>query len=216
MGKIFYIMGKSASGKDTIYKELMEKMPKFHSIVPYTTRPMREGEKDGVEYFFVDQERFDEMMDEEKVIEFRSYNTKCGIWTYFTADDGQIELWQYDYLVIGTIESYYALKEYFGDDVMVPLYIEVEDGLRLSRALERERAQLKPQYAELCRRFLADAEDFSEENLERAECRTHCGEGMASIIPTEDGIELHYMDGSVCQYELVENIKELDTENTRE
>ena len=66
MGKIFYIMGKSASGKDTIYKELMEKMPKFHSIVPYTTRPMREGEKDGVEYFFVDQERFDEMMDEEK------------------------------------------------------------------------------------------------------------------------------------------------------
>ena len=59
MGKIFYIMGKSASGKDTIYKELIEKMPKFHSIVPYTTRPMREGEKDGVEYFFVDQERFD-------------------------------------------------------------------------------------------------------------------------------------------------------------
>ncbi len=45
MGKIFYIMGKSASGKDTIYKELIEKMPKFHSIVPYTTRPMREGEK---------------------------------------------------------------------------------------------------------------------------------------------------------------------------
>ena len=107
-------------------------------------------------------------MDEEKIIEFRSYNTKCGIWTYFTADDGQIELWQYDYLVIGTIESYYALKEYFGDDVMVPLYIEVEDGLRLSRALERERVQTKPQYAELCRRFLADAEDFSEGNLERA------------------------------------------------
>ena len=70
MGKIFYIMGKSASGKDTIYKELIEKMPKFHSIVPYTTRPMREGEKDGVEYFFVDQERFDEMMDEEKSSSF--------------------------------------------------------------------------------------------------------------------------------------------------
>ena len=75
MGKIFYIMGKSASGKDTIYKELIEKMPKFHSIVPYTTRPMREGEKDGVEYFFVDQERFDEMMDEEKIIEFRPGRT---------------------------------------------------------------------------------------------------------------------------------------------
>ena len=173
MGKIFYIMGKSASGKDTIYKELIEKMPKFHSIVPYTTRPMREGEKDGVEYFFVDQERFDEMMDEEKIIEFRSYNTKCGIWTYFTADDGQIELWQYDYLVIGTIESYYALKEYFGDDVMVPLYIEVEDGLRLQRALNRERMQDKPKYTELCRRFLADDADFAEEALEKAGITRH-------------------------------------------
>ena len=60
------------------------------------------------------------------------------------------------------------MKEYFGDDVMVPLYIEVEDGLRLSRALERERAQTKPQYAELCRRFLADSEDFSEENIAKA------------------------------------------------
>ena len=169
MGKIFYIMGKSASGKDTIYKELIEKMPKFHSIVPYTTRPMREGEKDGVEYFFVDQERFDEMMDEEKIIEFRSYNTKCGIWTYFTADDGQIELWQYDYLVIGTIESYYALKEYFGDDVMVPLYIEVEDGERLIRAIRREQEQETPKYKELCRRFLADEEDFSEEKIKEAE-----------------------------------------------
>ena len=168
MSKIFYIMGKSSSGKDTIYKKIREKLPQLKRITPYTTRPIREGETDGVEYFFVDEERLNELKEKERVIEVRSYNTKCGIWTYFTADDGQIELWQYDYLVIGTIESYCALKEYFGDDVMVPLYIEVEDGLRLSRALERERAQTKPQYAELCRRFLADAEDFSEENLERA------------------------------------------------
>ena len=168
MGKIFYIMGKSASGKDTIYKELIEKMPKFHSIVPYTTRPMRDGEKEGQEYHFVDEAKYFEFDKAEKVIEARTYQTVYGPWTYFTADDGQIELWQYDYLVIGTIESYYALKEYFGDDVMVPLYIEVEDGLRLSRALERERAQTKPQYAELCRRFLADQEDFSEEKIAAA------------------------------------------------
>ena len=63
---------------------------------------------------------------------------------------------------------YTQLCAYYGKDAIVPIYIEVEDGLRLSRALERERAQTKPQYAELCRRFLADAEDFSEENLERA------------------------------------------------
>ena len=121
MGRIYYLLGKSATGKDTLYKEILKRRPKLRTVTMYTTRPIREGETDGVEYFFVNQERFDEMMDEEKIIEFRSYNTKCGIWTYFTADDGQIELWQYDYLVIGTIESYYALKEYFGDDVMVPL-----------------------------------------------------------------------------------------------
>lgn len=168
MGKIFYIMGKSASGKDTIYKELIEKMPKFHSIVPYTTRPMREGEKDGVEYFFVDQERFDEMMDEEKIIEFRSYNTKCGIWTYFTADDGQVDLGRSDYLGIGTLDSFVKMKKYYGEDAVCPVYIQVEDGERLSRALKREREQANPKYEEMCRRFIADQSDFSEENILRA------------------------------------------------
>ena len=168
MGKIFYIMGKSASGKDTIYKELIEKMPKFHSIVPYTTRPMREGEKDGVEYFFVNQERFDEMMDEEKIIEFRSYNTKCGIWTYFTADDGQVNLDASDYLGIGTLESYVKMREYYGEEALCPIYIEVEDGERLARALNRERSQKTPRYEEMCRRFLADQEDFSEEKIAAA------------------------------------------------
>ena len=166
MGKIFYIMGKSASGKDTIYKELIEKMPKFHSIVPYTTRPMREGEKDGVEYFFVNQERFDEMMDEEKIIEFRSYNTKCGIWTYFTADDGQIDLdSDNNYLYIGTLEAYKGMRKYYGEENVIPFYIYVEPGERLSRAVERERRQENPKYTELCRRFIADEEDFSREKI---------------------------------------------------
>ena len=146
----------------------MTRHPRFHTIVPYTTRPIREGERDGVEYFFVDKERFREMQEEEKVIEARSYNTKCGIWTYFTADDGQIDLGKYDYLVIGTLVSYQALKEYFGTERLVPVYIEVEDGIRLTRALEREKCQEKPLYAEMCRRFLADEEDFSEENLKKA------------------------------------------------
>ena len=169
MGKIFYIMGKSASGKDRIYSILSkDESLGLKRLVLYTTRPIRAGEENGREYYFTDENKLEEFRKTNRLIESRAYHTVHGIWTYFTADDGQIELWQYDYLVIGTIESYYALKEYFGDDVMVPLYIEVEDGLRLSRALERERAQLKPQYAELCRRFLADAEDFSEENLERA------------------------------------------------
>lgn len=165
MGKIYYVMGKSSSGKDTVYKKLKEQYKEFRLIVPYTTRPIREGEKDGVEYYFVDPEQFRAMKEDGKVIESRSYNTKCGIWTYFTADDGQIDLSAADYLLIGTLVSYQALREYFGEEAIVPVYLEVEDGLRLARALERERRQEKPKYAEMCRRFLADEEDFSEENL---------------------------------------------------
>ena len=168
MGKIYYVMGKSSSGKDTIYKKMLERHPWFRTIVPYTTRPIREGERDGVEYFFVDAERLREMQESEQVIEVRSYNTKCGIWTYFTADDGQIDLDAHDYLVIGTLVSYRALREYFGEEKLIPVYIEVDDGLRLARAVERERRQAEPKYTELCRRFLADEEDFSEENLSRA------------------------------------------------
>ena len=165
MGKIYCVMGKSSSGKDTVYKKLKEQYKEFRLIVPYTTRPIREGEKDGVEYYFVDPEQFRAMKEDGKVIESRSYNTKCGIWTYFTADDGKIDLSAADYLLIGTLVSYQALREYFGEEAIVPVYLEVEDGLRLARALERERRQEKPKYAEMCRRFLADEEDFSEENL---------------------------------------------------
>ena len=165
MGKIYCVMGKSSSGKDTVYKKLKEQYKEFRLIVPYTTRPIREGEKDGVEYYFVDPEQFRAMKEDGKVIESRSYNTKCGIWTYFTADDGQIDLSAADYLLIGTLVSYQALREYFGEEAIVPVYLEVEDGLRLARALEREPRQEKPKYEEMCRRFLADEEDFSEENL---------------------------------------------------
>ena len=52
MGKIFYIMGKSASGKDTIFRELKERCPQLGMVVPYTTRPIRAGEQNGVEFFY--------------------------------------------------------------------------------------------------------------------------------------------------------------------
>lgn len=168
MGKIFYLMGKSASGKDTIFKELKNRMSKLKTITLYTTRPIREGETDGVEYHFVDEKKLSEMEANHQVIEMRAYNTKYGIWKYFTANDGQIDLDNQDYLVIGTLASYEEMRQYFGKDKIIPLYIEVADGLRLTRALERENQQTEPKYAELCRRFLADNDDFSEENLERA------------------------------------------------
>ncbi len=164
MSKIFYLMGKSASGKDTIFKKIKEAIPELQTIVIYTTRPIREKETDGVEYYFVDEPRLRELQKEGKVIELREYDTVHGVWHYFTVDDGQFDA-ECNYLAIGTPESYRAMREYLGEDKLVPIYIEVDDGVRLERALKRERKQAQPKYKEMCRRFLADAEDFSEENL---------------------------------------------------
>lgn len=165
MGKIYYMMGKSSSGKDTLFKMLKKAFPEFKEIVLYTTRPRREGETDGKEYHFVADELLEEFQKAGKMIELRAYDTIHGIWKYATVDDGQVRLKEADYLSIGTLESYEKLQEYYGADRMVPLYIEVEDGERLFRALSRERMQEKPKYAEMCRRFLADTEDFSEDKL---------------------------------------------------
>lgn len=167
MGKIFCLMGKSSTGKDTIYKRVMgDKSLGLKRLVPYTTRPIREGEQEGVEYHFVDEEELAKLQAAGRVIELRAYDTIHGIWKYFTVCDEDMDLQENSYGVIGTLESWHAMCEYFGRDKMVPVYIEVEDGLRLERALSRERSQENPKYTELCRRFLADTVDFSSEKLE--------------------------------------------------
>ncbi len=169
MGKIFCLMGKSASGKDYIYKTLLaQKDCGLRRVVPYTTRPIRFNEVDGQSYRFCTDAEADAMAREGRVIEMRSYDTVHGVWKYFTADDGQIDLADDDYLMIGTLESYEKIRDYFGAEYVVPIYVWVEDGERLARALHRERKQEQPKYAEMCRRFLADERDFSEENLEKA------------------------------------------------
>lgn len=167
MGKIFYIIGKSSTGKDTIYKRLLEDQNLgLKPIVIYTTRPIREGECHGKEYFFTDEGGLEEIRKAGKLIELRSYNTAHGIWNYFTADSEAVNLQQENYLMIGVLDSFHAVREYYGWDKVIPIYIEVEDGIRLQRALDRERQQQIPKYKEMCRRFLADTEDFAEEKIE--------------------------------------------------
>ena len=167
-GKIFFVMGKSASGKDTIYKKLLEYFPELKTVTLYTTRPMREGETEGVEYHFIREEQLEAMKSEGRVIEMRTYQTMYGPWSYATVADGQIDLSQGSYMMIGTLESYESIRTYFGENGAVPIYIEVEDGERLIRAVNREKQQKNPKYTELCRRFLADETDFSEEKLAQA------------------------------------------------
>lgn len=168
MGKIFYVMGKSATGKDTIYKRILKRLPQLKKVILYTTRPIRDGEKDGVEYHFTTREKLEEFRKANKLIEERTYQTVYGPWSYFTVDDGQIDLnGEHGYLMIGTLESFEKTRAYFGDERLFPIYIEVEEGARLIRAVKREKSQKNPKYKELCRRFLADEEDFKEENLSR-------------------------------------------------
>ena len=123
MGYIFYVMGKSASGKDTIYKELVRRLPEYGTVRMYTTRPIRDGEQDGVEYYFTDQAHLDRLEGQGKVIECRTYDTVFGPWSYFTADDGQIDLDHGNYLMIGTLDSYEKMVKYYGKEILVPIYI---------------------------------------------------------------------------------------------
>ena len=168
MSRIFYIMGKSASGKDTIYKRLLERISGLKTITPYTTRPIRDGEVNGVEYFFTTREELEQFRKDEKLIEERTYDTIYGPWTYFTVDDGQFDRsGRESYLMIGTLESYEKTRHHFGRGYLFPIYVEVDDRERLLRSIERERSQEVPKYKEVCRRFLADEEDFKEENLLR-------------------------------------------------
>lgn len=192
MGKIFYLMGKSASGKDTMYKKVLKLCPELRTYVMYTTRPIRDGEQDGVEYYFVDEATLQSLEAEGKVIEKRVYQTVHGPWTYFTADDGQIDLAAHNYLAIGTLESYEAIRSFYGKENMVPLYLEVSDEVRLLRSIERERTQAVPKYKEICRRFLADEEDFKQENLTRL--------GISHPYQNEDS--------EVCKLKIVRKIQE--------
>lgn len=187
MSHLYVFMGKSAAGKDTLYEKIRSRNPQLRGVIPYTTRPIREGEKNGTNYYFVSEQRMHQMEEEGKVIECRCYQTVQGPWYYFTADDGQIDLEAVDYAVISTLEGYEKIRQYFGADRVVPIYIEVPDFMRIERSLAREKQQTNPCVAEVCRRFLADEEDFSMEKRRALEIT--------------DPIENVDMDTAICNIE---------------
>ena len=188
MAKLYVIMGKSSTGKDTVYKRIVEKTD-VTTITMYTTRPMRAGEAQGREYFFIDEETLADLEKEDKIIELRAYNTVHGIWKYLTVDDGQINPESEEkYLIIATLEAYEKYLVYYGIEVVVPIYIEVDDRTRIHRALQREDAEQNPKYKEMCRRFIADEKDFSEEKLK-----------MAGIDMRYDNYDLDICDDTIIR-----------------
>lgn len=179
MGKLVCLMGKSSSGKDTVYKRLLEHEELcLERIIPYTTRPIRAGEQDGIEYHFTDENTYQMMEAQGSIIENRAYHTCHGLWRYFTVADADLDLEKHSYLLIGTLDTYRQICQVFGSDQVVPVMIELDDGVRLQRALDREKAEEQPRYEEMCRRFLADAEDFAKEKQEAA--------GIEQVFNNED------------------------------
>ena len=165
-GRIFCLMGKSSSGKDTILQKLLaDEALELSCVVTYTTRPKRDKEIEGREYHFITERELKSFERNGKVIEKRCYNTVKGTWFYATIDDGAIDISRNDYILVSTLAAFRHLKEYFGNDKVVPLYIEIDDDIRLERALNRERNMAEPNYEEMCRRYLADSVDFSKEKL---------------------------------------------------
>lgn len=164
-GTIFCLMGKSATGKDTIYAKVQSRLERdgipVSGVITYTTRPRRAHEIDGDEYYFLDSEELAALEKSGKVLERRDYDTEYGLWSYATIDDGQIH-GDNRYIVIGTPEMLSSLVNRFGGEHIVPIMITIDDGTRLMRALTREMQQEKPKYDEMCRRYLSDKRDFAD------------------------------------------------------
>ena len=80
------LIGKTASGKDTILNQLVKKHG-YKKIVTYTSRPMRKGEKQDVTYHFTSSEEFQKMIEQGLFAEYKTYNSEFGVWYYGTALD---------------------------------------------------------------------------------------------------------------------------------
>ena len=162
MSRIFCIVGKSCSGKDTLYARILaQNRPGLVPVVPCTTRPRRPGEVEGQSYHFVTQEQLRQYENQGQVIEKREYHTTQGLWTYFTL---RFDL-DTDRLLITTLAGARARMDCYGPGHVRVVYLHVDDRTRLLRYIDRESRQARPDYAEVCRRFLADQTDFSEEQL---------------------------------------------------
>lgn len=152
--KILALMGKSASGKDTIQNCIIENYPTItNKVVSYTTRPPRQGEQKGVDYYFLNPEQFLQKVNDQDILEYTTFRG----WYYGTAID-QLDK---NKINVGVFNPG-GVRHLLADprlDVKV-IYVQASDKVRLMRSLNREET---PDCKEICRRFATDEADF--ENL---------------------------------------------------
>lgn len=154
--KIIALCGKSAVGKDTILNEVIgddDKNEFFHKIVSVTTRPKRKSEVDGVDYYFVDDSDIPNL----RLLELEHFNG----WAYGTL---QAEL-EEDRINLGIFTPRgIAQLAATGLVELTVVIVESDADIRLSRSLLRSFGE---QVLEMCRRNIADAEDFSPKVLNK-------------------------------------------------
>ena len=170
MINIFYIFGKSCSGKDTIKNEILKNedfCKEYHikDLVYYTTRPKRPGEENGKDYYFVDEE-FYQSIDKSKLFDDRAYETEKGTWRYFIFTD---ELDDFtNYVGIGTPETIENIQKLtISDDItkiaIFILYIKADTISILKRYYKRLTSvdcDDYLEYKEMIRRILDDDKKF--------------------------------------------------------
>ena len=159
--KIFALLGYSSVGKDTILKQVLKDIDDVKPIISTTTRPMRKGETEGVEYYFIDDKTF--MEKGTDFVEQRIYHTKVkengvekdATWRYGIE---RAELEKDDYLIV-IVDSvgYKELKNYVGNGRIVPIFISAPQEELRTRALARGDLE-----AEVDRRLKDDYERFMD------------------------------------------------------
>lgn len=157
--KIIILCGKSSSGKDLIKNKLIKNG--FKGIITNTTRPPREGEKDGINYYYLSDMEFKTRIANGEMIEYHKYNTEFGVW-YYGSSANNIDLNKYDYVIVLTLEGAEAYIKYFGAENCIVFYIDAPKSIREKRAKERD---INFNQAEWDRRVKTDNADFSQDKV---------------------------------------------------
>lgn len=153
-GILTVISGFSGAGKGTLMKRLTQKYDNYALSVSMTTRAPREGERDGIEYFFVNTETFQERIKQGRMIEYACY---CGNY-YGTPKDyvqQQLEKGK-DVILEIEIQGALQVKQLFPDCML--LFVTPPDAAELKRRLEGRGTETP----EVIARRLARAAEESE------------------------------------------------------
>ncbi len=158
--KIIILTGKSACGKGLIENKLVKNQ--YKRIVTNTTRPMREKEVNGVDYHFLSNEQFMELVNNGQMVEYRKYNTEFGVW-YYGSSANNIDLTKYDYVITLTLDGAEAFVNYFGHENCIVFYIDAPKSVREQRAKDRDPSGFSQD--EWDRRVKTDNADFAYDKV---------------------------------------------------